>query len=91
MSLNLVKVKVTERTAMATTQIEVKGTPVEVLVVGLAEEGNMEQLADNGRFYLSPTIAHTAFDDIELNRKVTPVFEGRSYDEMLSYLTKNAK
>lgn len=89
--MSLTLVKATDKTAMAATHIDIKGSPVEVLVVGKAEEGKVEQLVDTGRYYVSPTIAHTAFDDIEQDRKVTPVFEGRSYDEMLSYLTKNAK
>lgn len=76
---------------MATTHIDVKGQPVEVLLVGHASAYVAGELAQQGRYYLSPTIANVAFEDREQDRKVTPVFEGRSYDEMLAYLVKNAK
>lgn len=43
------------------------------------------------RYYLSPTIAKIAFEDRELDRDQTPVFEGRSQADMLNHLIKNAK
>lgn len=89
--MSLTLVQSTDKTAMASTLIEVKGGAVEVLVVGHASAHVVGELATQGRYYLSPTIAKTAFEDLELGRNHTPVFEGRSYDEMLSYLTKNAK
>lgn len=89
--MSLTLVNTTEKTAMATSHMEVKGGLVEVLVVGQAAAFAAGALADQGRYYLSPTIAKTAFEDLEHNREHTPVFEGRSQAEMLAYLTKNAK
>ncbi|MNM61429.1 hypothetical protein D3C81_727300 [compost metagenome] len=89
--MSLTLVKASEKIAMATTHIEVKGGLVEVLVVGPRTGDDIQGLADAGRYYLSPTIANTAFDDLDQGREHTPVFEGRSQAEMLSYLVKNAK
>lgn len=55
------------------------------------ENGKPEGLKDGIRYYVSPTIAQVAFEDLENDRVHTPVFEGRSQAAMLEYLTKNAK
>lgn len=89
--MSLTLVKKTENVALATTHIEVKGGLVEVLVLGKPAGDDISGLADSGRYYLSPTIAHTAFDDLDQGRAHTPVFEGRSQGQMLEYLVKNAK
>ena len=43
------------------------------------------------RYYASPMIAATAFEDLEQERDHTPMFEGRSQADMLSYLAKTSK
>lgn len=89
--MSLTLVNSTDKTAIATTHLDIKGKPVEVLVVGQASAYAAGELADQGRYYLSPTIAKTAFEDIELGRDHTPVFEGRTKAAMLSYLNTNTK
>lgn len=63
-----------------------------VLVVGLRSEANPGIVA-GPRYYLSPLVANTMFDDLEKTglRNVNPAFTGRSKDEMLVHLAKNAK
>lgn len=63
-----------------------------VLVVGLRSHENTEAVA-GPRYYLSPLVANTMFDDLNKTglSKVNPAFTGRSKDEMLVHLTKNAK
>lgn len=50
-----------------------------------------EPTGDAARFYSSPLVARTAFEDLAQGAKMLPVFEGRSYSEMQDFLAKNAK
>jgi len=83
------------------TEMAFKGGSAEVLVVakmagpvGAAEGGNksVEEVGtSDARFYLSPMIAQTAFEDLTKGNKMMPVFEGRTATEMQEHLIKNAK
>lgn len=103
---------------LAKTQLDVKGVPTDVLVLGnandFAAEGVNVPKALAGhpdvdpaipevagsegrggpeaiRYYLSPMVAATAYEDLEQKRNHTPMFEGRSQADMLSYLVKTSK
>lgn len=76
-------IKQTPLATLGTSHLDVKGNPVEVLVVTTPDAQE--------RFYLSPLIAKTAFEDINKEEKSLPSFEGRSKTEMIEHLIKNAK
>lgn len=86
---------------LAKSQLEYKGGAAEVHLVakvsgptGAADGVVPEVAADDvsePRFYLSPMIAQTAFEDITKGNKLMPVFTGRTASEMQEHLAKNAK
>lgn len=76
-------IKQTPLATLSTSHLDVKGNPVEVLVITTPDAQE--------RFYLSPLIAKTAFEDINKEEKSLPSFEGRSEAEMIEHLIKNAK
>lgn len=81
----------TSNVAMGALLVDVKGEAVEVLVVGKPETGEFGSQISEGRFYLSPMIARTAYKDLDKGAKLLPVFQGRSFGEMKEHLVKNAK
>lgn len=93
MSLSTLKFAAIEKNAtvvMGQTQIDVKGTPENVIAV--TTYGENQALSDSAaRFYLSPLVAKTAFEDISNGVDVGPAFAGRTYDEMQAHLLKNQK
>lgn len=60
------------------------------VVAKLATKGG-ELTPDDARYYISPMIAQTAFEDFTKGNKIMPVFEGRTLSEMQQHLIKNAK
>lgn len=93
MSLSTLKLANTVKNAaviMGTTQIEVKGKVEDVIAISPLGE-NQVPSAQDARFYLSPLVAKTAFDDLGSGVDVSPAFSGRTFDEMQAHLLKNQK
>lgn len=93
MSLSTLKLANTVKNAaaiMGSTQIEVKGKVEDVIAISPLGKNDVPS-AQDARFYLSPLVAKTAFDDMGNGVDVVPAFTGRSYDEMQAHLLKNLK
>lgn len=95
MSFDTLKINHVQSNAVAfmgETMISVKDSQERVLLVSPmhGKETSKVERSD-ARFYLSPLVAKTAFDDISKGANVSPAFAGRTYDEMQAHLLKNLK
>jgi len=75
---------------MGHTQFDIKGQVENVIAISPVGESEFTDPKAT-RFYLSPMIAQTAFDDLSKGGDVLTAFAGRSYDEMQAHLLKNQK
>lgn len=75
---------------MGMTQIQIKDKVEDVIAISPIGE-NQFQDPKATRFYISPLIARTAFDDLGAHGDTVAAFAGRTYDEMQAHLLKNQK
>jgi len=88
--LNFEQLAISDRALLAKTTLPVGGIPQDVRFVARVGEDKTADY-DNARYYASPLIARTAFEDLTKGVDPNPNFQGRTRDELQTFLSANTK